>query len=163
MKALVRRSARLAVMTLGFAALIVAVNAVPGAATPANSDFQSVLKARGTYVSDGSLPLGQRLDIVVAMNTVFPGGSSGWHSHPGGAIVVVDSGEITTYRSVGNHCVITTYTAHQAFIERPGEPLIAINNSSNTTIIYATFPGVPVGVAGGQRINLPDPGTCPGV
>lgn len=163
MRARARRAMRLAMMTLVFGALIVAANAVPGAATPANSDFQSALKARGTYMSNGSLPLGQGMDIVVAQNTVAPGGSSGWHSHPGGAIVVVQSGEITTYRAVGNHCVVTTYTAHQAFIERPGEPLIAVNNSDGTTVIYATFPGVPVGVAGAQRIDLPDPGTCPGV
>jgi quercetin dioxygenase-like cupin family protein len=109
-------------------------------------------------MSNGSLPLGQGLDIVVVLNTVDPHGSSGWHSHPGGAIVVVDSGEITTYRSVGNHCVITTYAADESFIERPGEPLIAVNNTLSKTIIVATFPGVPVD--GSTKIDLPDPGTC---
>jgi quercetin dioxygenase-like cupin family protein len=153
-----RRVIRLAVMTVGFAGVFVALNAVPGVATPP-AGFVSEIQGRGTYTSHGSLPLGQGQDIVVAKNTVEVGGSSGWHSHPGGAIVVVQQGEITTYRSVGSQCVITRYTQGQSFIERPGEPLDAVNTGSTQTIIYATFPGVPVG--GSARIDLPNPGTCP--
>jgi quercetin dioxygenase-like cupin family protein len=103
------------------------------------------------------------MDIVVAQNTVQPGGSSGWHSHPGGAIVVIAQGQITTYESVGGHCVITTYTAGQAFTERADKALIAKNTGSTVTIVIATFPNVPVGVANAQRTDLPNPGTCPGV
>ena len=153
-----RRAIRLVVMTLGFAAVFLTVNAVPGVATPPSA-FVSQIVGRGTYVSHGSLPLGQGQDIVVAKNTVEPGGSSGWHSHPGGAIVVVQQGQITTYRSVGHHCVITSYAQGQSFVERPGEPLIAVNTGSTQTIIYVTFPGVPVG--GSPRTDVPNPGTCP--
>ncbi len=160
---------------MGFAGLIVAVNAVPAAATRGH-DFVGTVLGRGTYVGHGSLPLKQGLDIVVTKNTVEVGGSSGWHSHPGGAIVVVQLGEITTYRSAGkgegeaedgdaarSHCIINKYTHGQAFIERPGEPLNAVNTGSIQTIIYATFPGVPKGVVGAQRTDEPNPGTCPGV
>jgi hypothetical protein len=119
------------------------------------------------------------LEIVVTKNTAKPGGTSGWHSHPGGAIVVIQSGQITTYRSAGrdesedgNHdgnndgnssCIITTYMAGQSFIERPGEPLNAKNNGLTDTIIFATFPGVPVDASGHtlQRTDEPNPGTCP--
>ena len=81
--------------------------------------------------------------------------------HPGGAIVIIYKGEITTYRSVGNQCVVTTYTHGQSFIERPGQPLSAVNTGSVDTVIVATFPGVPVN--GSARTDLPDPGTCPGI
>lgn len=155
-----RRRIRLALSILGFAGLIVALNAVPASATP-GSGFGSAVLGRGTDLSSGTLPITEGLDVVVTQNTVVPNGRSGWHSHPGGAIVVVQAGEITTYRSVGNHCVITRYTAGQAFIERPGEPLNAVNTGTTTTLIFATFPGVPVGVAGAQRTDEPDPGTCP--
>ena len=57
----------------------------------------------------------------MAQITVEPGGSSGWHSHPGGAIVVVKQGSLTVYRSLGSQCQAVTYGAGQAFIERPGE------------------------------------------
>ena len=82
-------------------------------------------------------------------------------TYPGGAIVIVQQGEITTYRSraesdeqeeTSSHetgkfprCLITRYTQGQSFIERPGEALDAVNTSSSPTIVYATFPGVLVG------------------
>jgi quercetin dioxygenase-like cupin family protein len=156
------RTLRLAVTTFAFAGLVVAVNAAPAGATPPNNFVGTVL-GRGTLQSNGSLPINGGLDIVVAQNTVQPGGSSGWHSHPGGAIVVVAQGQITTYESVGGHCVITPYTAGQAFTERAGKALIAKNTGSTVTIVIATFPNVPVGVANAQRTDLPNPGTCPGV
>jgi hypothetical protein len=119
------------------------------------------------------------LDIVVATIKLAPGGSSGWHSHPGGAIAIVQQGEVTFYSPVANgddeqgqsqsdeegggqhlNCVITRYTQGQAFVEFPGEVGFAKNTGSIETIIVATFPGVPVGVIGGQRIDQPNPGTC---
>jgi quercetin dioxygenase-like cupin family protein len=159
MKPLWHRGIRLAVLTLGFAGLFVAVNAVPGAATP-TVGFTSTVVARGTDMSPGTLPITQGLDIVVSAITLAPGGTSGWHSHPGGAIAIVQTGELTLYKSVGNHCVITLYTHGQAFIERPGEVVIAVAGSAGATL-GATFPGVPIG--GSTRIDQDDPGTCPGV
>jgi quercetin dioxygenase-like cupin family protein len=153
---------RLALMTLGFAGLIVAVNAVPAAATGANN-FKTTILGHGTYVSHGTLPLVQGMEIVVATTVVQPGGSSGWHSHPGGVIVVVQAGEITFHSSIGNHCDVTTYKAGQAFIERPGEVGNAVAGSNGATI-YATFPGVPmVNGTPAPRTDEPDPGTCPGL
>jgi len=116
---------------------------------------------RGTYQSHGSLPLGQGEDIVVSQITVQPGGSSGWHSHPGGAIAIVQAGESTLYKAVGNQCEITTYTHGQSFIERPGDVVDAVNTGSVVTVIIATFPGVPAG--GSPRIDRDDPGVCPGI
>jgi quercetin dioxygenase-like cupin family protein len=71
-----------------FAMAIVAL-ALTGAAvfkaraTPP-SGLTNVLLARGTNDSDGSIPLQVGTDIVMTQITVAPGGSSGWHSHPGG-------------------------------------------------------------------------------
>jgi quercetin dioxygenase-like cupin family protein len=160
MKSLKSRGIRVALLAVGSVGLLVALNATPGAATPADR-FDSHILGRGTYVSHGSLPLGQGEDIVVSTIAVQPGGSSGWHSHPGGAIVVVQAGESTTYVAVGNHCEITTYTHGESFIERPGEVLDAVNTGSVVTVILATFPGVPVG--GSPRIDRDDPGVCPGI
>jgi quercetin dioxygenase-like cupin family protein len=115
-------------------------------------------------LSQGSLAVEPGLEIVVTRNAVKPGGTSGWHSHPGGAIVVIQTGQVTTYRKAGESgCAVNTYTAGQSFIEKPGEPLNAKNNGSTETIIYATFPGVPLGPEGTtlQRTDEPNPGTCP--
>jgi len=164
MKFLSKRNTRLAVMTLGFAGLFVAVGAVPGTATPADpvGSFRSAIQARGTNTTPGTIPISEGLDIVVARNEVDPGGTSGWHSHPGGAIVVVQQGEITFFSWVGNHCTSTRYTAGQAFVEHASEVGNAKNTGTTLTIVFATFPGVPVG--GAPRTDFaPAPGTCPGL
>jgi quercetin dioxygenase-like cupin family protein len=160
MKRLWNRGIRLAVMTLGFAGLIVAVNAVPGAATPAIGLTPTTV-ARGTMISPGTLPITQGMDVVVVAITLDPFGTSGWHSHPGGAIAVVQTGELTLYKSVGNHCVITPYTAGHAFIEMPGDVVKAVAGPAGATL-GVTFPGV-VPITGSTRIDQPNPGTCDGV
>jgi quercetin dioxygenase-like cupin family protein len=125
------------------------------------SGLVNILLARGTDASDGTIPIQVGTDIVMAQITVDPGGSSGWHSHPGGAIIVVKQGTPTVYRSVGGQCQSTTYSAGQAFIERPGEVDQVINNGTIPYVLYVTFPRVPPG--GSARIDEPDPGTCPGL
>ena len=155
------RSIRLALTTLGFAGLIVALNAAPATATPV-SGFTTILLGRGINQSHGTIPITQGLDVVMLQNTIDPGGYSGWHSHPGGAIVVVQAGEITTHESNGNHCVVTRYTAGETFVEGPGKKLNAVNTGTTPTITVVTFPGVPVGVPGpgAWRTDENDPGNC---
>ena len=117
--------------------------------------------ARGTNTSDGTIPLQAGTDVAMAQITVTPGGSSGWHSHPGGAIVVVQQGSLTVYASVGSKCETTTYTAGQAFVERPGEVNQVINTGTIPYVLFVTFPRVPQGAS--ARTDEPDPGTCPGL
>jgi quercetin dioxygenase-like cupin family protein len=97
----------------------------------------------------------------MAQITVDPGGSAGWHSHPGGAIVVVKQGSLTVYSPVGPKCRTTTYSAGQAFIERPGEVDNVLNTGTIPYILFVTFPRVPQGES--PRTDQPDPGTCPGI
>ena len=128
-------------------------------ATPP-SQLMQTLMARGTNVSNGTIPLHVGTDVAMATITVQPGGSSGWHSHPGGAIIVVKEGTLTVYESVGNHCVIETYSAGQAFIEKPGEVDQVVNHGTVPYVLYVTFPDVPPG--GSPRTDVANPGTCPG-
>ena len=117
--------------------------------------------ARATNTSDGTIPLKDGTDVAVAQITVSPGGFSGWHSHPGGAIVIVQQGSLTVYASVGGQCEIVTYSAGQAFVERPGEVMNVINTGTVPYVLYVTFPRVPLGAS--PRTDEPNPGTCPGV
>ncbi len=64
---------------------LAAVTAVPAVATPP-SGLTSVTFARGTDLSVGTILFQEGTDVVIVQITVVPGGSSGWHSHPGGAI-----------------------------------------------------------------------------
>ena len=142
------------------AVLLLVLTAAPGAATPP-AGVTNMALARGTDVSVGTIPLQEGTDIVVAQISIRPHGSSGWHMHPGGAIAVVKQGEVTVYRAQGSQCDATTYTAGQAFIERPGEVHDAVSIGSVDYVAVVTYPRVPQG--GATRIDMPDPGTCPGL
>ena len=155
-----KRGLGLALLTVGLAGVLLGMTMLPGAATPPVNLVNTPL-ARGTNLSSGTLPLQGGTDVALAQITVTPGGSSGWHSHPGGAIVVVQQGSLTVYESVGSKCEITTYTAGQAFIERPGELDQVINTGTTPYVLFVTFPRVPQGES--ARTDEPDPGTCAGV
>jgi quercetin dioxygenase-like cupin family protein len=129
-------------------------------ATPP-SGLTQVPLARGTNVSHGTIPLRVGTDVAMAQITVVPGGSSGWHSHPGGAIIVVKQGTLTVYRALGSQCQTSTYSAGQAFIERPREVDQVVNTGTIPYVLLVTFPRVPQGES--ARIDEPDPGTCPGL
>jgi quercetin dioxygenase-like cupin family protein len=129
-------------------------------ATPP-SGLTQVPLARGTDVSNGTIPLQVGTDVAMAQITVVPGGSSGWHSHPGGAIIIVKQGTLTVNRAIGSQCQTTTYSAGQAFIERPREVDQVVNTGTVPYVLLVTFPRVPQGES--ARIDQPDPGTCPGL
>ena len=85
-------------VVLGLAGVALSGGAV-SATSP--SDLTQVPLARGTNVSHGTIPLHVGTDVAMAQITVDPGGSSGWHSHTGGAIIVVKQGSLTVYSPVG--------------------------------------------------------------
>ncbi len=160
-------------LVFGLVGLLAIVNAASVGATPPVG-LTNVLLGRGTDQSEGSLKLKQGTDIVMVEITVVPGGSSGWHSHPGGAIIVIKQGDLAVYRpslednrsneddgSNGSQCEITHFTAGQAFIELPGEVDQVVNTGTIPYVLFVTFPRVPVG--GPTRIDQPDPGVCPGL
>jgi quercetin dioxygenase-like cupin family protein len=153
-----KRAARWALLTVGLAGLVTALTAAPSGATPPSGLTNTPL-ARGIDRSDGTIPLQFGTDIAMVQITVNPGGSSGWHSHPGGAIIIVKQGELTVYKSVGSDCQATTYTDGQAFIERPGELDDVLNTGQVPYVLYVTFPRVPPG--GSTRTDEPNPGNCP--
>jgi hypothetical protein len=172
-----KRLGRWSLVGVALVGVVLAFSVAPGGATPPSGLTQVVL-ARGNDVSHGSLPLRFGTDIVMVQLTVEPGGSSGWHSHPGGAIIVVTKGSITVHKAVGSRdcqsesdgdschgraagCQIERYSAGQAFIERPGEVDQVTNDGTIPYILLVTFPRVPPGAS--PRIDQPDPGTCPGV
>jgi len=129
-----KRAVRRTLLSVGLASVVTAVTVAatvaPSWATPPKG-LENIALARGTNTSHGTIPLQFGTDVAMAQITVQPGGSAGWHSHPGGAIVVVKQGSLTVYSPVGHQCRTTTYSAGQAFIERPGE----VDNVLNTGTI----------------------------
>ena len=154
------RAVRWALLSAGLAGALAVVTIAPGMATPPSGLTNTPL-ALGLNASDGTIPLKAGTNVAMAQITVAPGGSSGWHSHPGGAIIVVQAGSLTVYASFGDGCHVETYSAGQAFVERPGEVDQVINTGAVPYTLFVTFPRVPQGVS--ARTDEPNPGTCPGV
>ena len=107
-----------------------------------------------------SVQLGSRdnTDIVVANIVVVPGGSSGWHTHPGPAIVVVKTGTVTSYHEHDPACAPTRHPKGSSFIEEGRMVHIARNEGSEEATLVTTY-FVPAGSP--TRIDAPAPGNCP--
>jgi quercetin dioxygenase-like cupin family protein len=117
--------------------------------------------ARGTLHGHAELKVRHhRSDVVVQHVTIAPGGTTGWHAHPGPAVVVVASGSFTLYDADDRTCTGTTYRAGQVFID-PGRGHVHIgrNQGSENVELYVTFLDVRVG--GEPRIDAPASGNCP--
>jgi quercetin dioxygenase-like cupin family protein len=99
-------------------------------------------------------------ETVVQQFVLGPGGTTGWHSHPGPVVVLVKTGELTLYSSEDPTCTGRTYSAGQAFIDSgQGHVHIARNLSqSDNTELWVTYFDVPPG--GPFRIDAPNPGNC---
>jgi len=95
-------------------------------------------------------------DVLQAELIFQPGGSAGWHIHPGPVVVVVKSGKLTEIHY--NGCT-TVHDAGSAFFEQPGEVHNVVNQGNVVTDIYATF----LSPTGAQPlIPVVDPGNvCP--
>jgi len=67
------------------------------------------------------LPASRRIvaaDFAVQQITIAPFGMTGWHTHPGPALVLVKSGEFTVYEGRDSSCRGTVYKAGQSFVDR---------------------------------------------
>lgn len=79
-----------------------------------------------------------RTDVLVQKIVIDPGGSSGWHHHPGMVIIAVQSGSVTLWDS---RCHQTNYGPGlpngAAFTESGDRPVRVTSAGGATT--YATF------------------------
>jgi quercetin dioxygenase-like cupin family protein len=151
-----KRAALVGLVTAGLVASGVAV-----ASADAGSGLTSVLIGRGQ--ADDSFKIHQQEgnDVLTAQNTFAPGGFSGWHSHPGTVLLIVQSGEVTisSERVGGGKCRVHTFTAGQVFLEQPKDEQNAVNNGTVPAVLAVTFFNVPHD--GSNRIDRTNPGNCP--
>ena len=98
-------------------------------------------------------------DFVVLGLHFAPGGTTGWHSHPGPAMVVVQEGTFTLYNASDRKCRPHRYGPGQAFVDRGGGNVhIGRNETDQPVRVLVTFV-LPKGAP--TTIDAPDPGHCP--
>ena len=100
-------------------------------------------------------------DFVTQALSIAPGGTTGWHSHPGPVFVTVKSGSLTVVYANDSSCQGTTYTAGQSFVDFGNANVhTALNKGAVTTEVWATY--IVPGAAGTTpfRSAVARPGTC---
>jgi quercetin dioxygenase-like cupin family protein len=85
-------------------------------------------------------------EVAVQEVTIAPGGTTGWHSHPGPVVVIVKAGALTYVREEHGACLETVYPAGTAFVD-PGQGHVhtAFNRGTENLVLIATYFDVPTG------------------
>jgi quercetin dioxygenase-like cupin family protein len=97
-------------------------------------------------------------DVVHQKVTFTPGGFSGWHSHPGVVLVVIESGAITRYFA---DCTHQTFNAGQSFVELGRDQTAFVRNEGSTPAQVMATLIVPAGTSNADlRIDQPQPASC---
>lgn len=97
-------------------------------------------------------------DLHVLSNTIAPGGSFGWHSHPGPSFVIVKSGTATVYLGADRTCRAHRIRAGKGFVDR-GLQVHAVRNEGTVNLVTVVVSFTPRGAV--RRIDEPNPGHCP--
>jgi quercetin dioxygenase-like cupin family protein len=96
-------------------------------------------------------------NLTVVENDVAPGGTFGWHSHPGPSLIIVKSGAITFYRAADPTCTPVVHSAGEAFID-PGTDVHMGRNEGSVTAVVIVTRLLPLGAP--ARIDQPEPSNC---
>ena len=130
-------------------------SATPVTATPLSRGTLGEVKAENDGIKVESVP--GSADIVTVKVVIKPGGSTGWHSHPGVTLVSVASGTVAGY---DNKCEKTVYKAGEGFVESHDAVHVVRNNGNENAVLYATFL-VPTSTTDeGLRVDEPKPSNC---
>jgi hypothetical protein len=98
-------------------------------------------------------------DLFVQNNLWMPGGSTGWHTHPGHSLIVVTAGEVTAYEGDDPSCSPTVYRVGQGFID-PGDGHVhLLRNEGGVEARTVAVQLIPAGET--RRIDAPAPVGCP--
>ena len=135
--------------------------ATPGFLVTASTPVRGTITERFKVEIDGLLKLKTKgpIDVADQSITLQPGGHTGWHSHPGPALVVIKSGTFTLYEGDDPACRPQVYTPGQAFVDRGGGHVHIGRNESSAIVELSVTYLLPVG-AGPRTDVSPAPGNC---
>jgi quercetin dioxygenase-like cupin family protein len=150
---IIHRPLRLAVavvvLTLALLATLIALPRDRATATPPSGIAAELLGrgtvARASHVRVAGIKLATRgpVDVATVRVTFQPGGSTGWHIHPGPALATVKTGQLTLHRA--KRCRRRTFSAGQTFLEfGPNDVNLTRNETGSVTETVVTFV-LPVG------------------
>jgi mannose-6-phosphate isomerase-like protein (cupin superfamily) len=98
-------------------------------------------------------------DLYVQQNTWQPGGTTGWHTHPGHSLIIVTQGTVTAYDGHDPNCTPEVYTQGMTFVDPGGHHVHIIRNETSAVAQTIAIQLILAGAA--RRIDASDPGNCP--
>ena len=97
-------------------------------------------------------------DLYVQSNIWQPGGTTGWHSHPGHSLITVTAGTVTEYEGQDPSCRPHVYTLGMGFVDPGGDHVHIIRNEGTVVATTITVQLIPAGAT--RRIDAENPGNC---
>ena len=91
--------------------------------------------------------------------TIQPGGTVGWHSHPGPVTVFVQQGTLTTYAEDDPLCRPQHFTPGMTYNDR-GAPHVHLARNEGTVPVVLLVLYTNVALTAAPRIDAPAPGNC---
>ncbi len=97
-------------------------------------------------------------DLYVQNNVWVPGGSSGWHTHPGHSLIIVTAGTVTGYEADDPTCTPHVYTTGMGFVDPGDDHVHLLRNEGTVEARTVAVQLIPAGAV--RRIDAPAPGSC---
>jgi quercetin dioxygenase-like cupin family protein len=113
------------------------------------ADWQAMIKTKGVS------------DLFVQSNVWQPGGSTGWHTHPGPSLVIVTQGAVTVYEGDDPSCtghVVSSEPGKNSFVDIGGGDVHLVRNEGSVEAHAIAVQFIPTGAI--RRIDATDPGNC---
>ena len=141
------------------------------ATTIAVGRFGDIDASNHQFMSDGSLHSRFRnlwlsfqktkgdSDLYVQSNVWAPGGTTGWHTHPGHSLIIVTAGTVTAYDRHDLSCTPHAYTAGMGFVDPGGDHVHVIRNEGPVDARTVAVQLIPAGAT--RRIDADGPSSCP--
>lgn len=97
-------------------------------------------------------------DLYVQSNVWVPGGTSGWHTHPGHSLITVTAGAVTVYEGNDPACAPKVYTVGMTFVDEGGDHVHVLRNEGTVEARTITVQLIPAGAL--RRIDAAASPAC---
>src|SRR5207249_322037 len=98
-------------------------------------------------------------NVWTAATATSPGGTTGWHTHPGHSLILVTAGTVTAYEGDDPSCTPHTYSEGMGFVDPGGDHVHVLRNEGRVEARTVAVQLIPA--AARRRIDVPAPGNCP--
>jgi len=128
---------------LAFVAMMASFAVLAGGSASASPAIDLTLEttAEGAFKAPTTVHTNSATDVVIQKMIIQPGGSTGWHWHPGVVVLTVQKGTITRVTKVKGSpgCTVETFPEGTSFIKQGTNVLNGYNRGSEPIELWLTY------------------------